>query len=232
MLRALPSPGACGFNDAAGRARERLMLGTDFSLVRAWFGERNPTTARESAPRVWLTFDDGPSRRSTPRLLATLEQRAIKATFFVVGKRIAAAGSLLADLAAQGHRIGNHSYSHPDLRQLTEAEIADEVRRTEDEICRYTKIDKIFRPPYGYHDEKVDSVIESLGYRMVFWNVDPRDWDPEYRPSKWVSFGRELAHEAGAEARIVLHDRKTTAKGLKRFIRGLGDAVFEEPSTL
>ena len=81
--------------------------------------------------RVWLTFDDGPHPANTDKVLATLAQHGIKATFFVVGENVKARKPVVQRVFDAGHRIGNHSYSHPNLTTLTDAQIRDQIVKTE-----------------------------------------------------------------------------------------------------
>jgi peptidoglycan/xylan/chitin deacetylase (PgdA/CDA1 family) len=207
------------------------------SFLQRLFRPESPGAAEvhSRARRVWLTFDDGPSREITPLVLKALRRHRVKATFFVVGAMVANSKDLLTRILGEGHRVGNHSYSHRDLRTLTDLEIVGEVRRTEAEIARHMVPDKIFRPPFGLHDDRVDAVLAAAGYRMILWDVEPRDWDPEFRDRRWVTNGIDFVRQRDC-ARIVLHDiHRSTADNLDRFIAGLkaeGDVVLEEPSSL
>jgi peptidoglycan-N-acetylglucosamine deacetylase len=136
-----------------------------------------------------LTFDDGPCEATTPRLLDHLRDLGIKATFFVVGRNIANAQgfSIIERVAAEGHQIGNHSYSHANLTQLNVAQIEQEIKQTEDLIGPLDNGIKLFRPPFGFHNAVVDRMVEALGYKLVLWNVSSLDWRRHYQNRRWVS---------------------------------------------
>jgi peptidoglycan/xylan/chitin deacetylase (PgdA/CDA1 family) len=178
-----------------------------------------PKYAAAGAKRVWLTFDDGPHRTNTPRVLDTLAAHGIKATFFLIGKNCAFYPVVLRRIADEGHRIANHSYSHANLTLLTRQKIKDELRKTEALIGPYVKGKKLFRPPYGAHNALVDEVVAELGYRLVLWNVDTLDWSAKFKPRKWVQHG--INQIKARQTSVVLnHDiHRTTAANLGSFIR-------------
>jgi peptidoglycan/xylan/chitin deacetylase (PgdA/CDA1 family) len=194
-----------------------------------------PVYATSGPKRIWLTFDDGPHPRHTMRVVNTLAAHNIRATFFMMGRNCAANMEIVARVAAAGHRIGNHTYNHPDLVALSEARIRDEMRRTEALIGRFMRGQKLMRPPYGSHNGKVDGVMAGLGYRVVIWNVDTVDWNRAYKPDKWVQHG---INQIRARRRSVVlnHDiHGTTADHLDRFIRrikAIGNVSFASPSDL
>ena len=107
---------------------------------------------------VRLSFDDGPNPTTTPPLLDHLRDHGVKATFFVLGQNIVhqEGRAILERIACDGHQIGNHSYSHPDLTKLTAKQIEDEIKRTEALIGSLDNGMKLFRPPFGFHNSTVD----------------------------------------------------------------------------
>jgi len=194
-----------------------------------------PNYAARAGKEVWLTFDDGPHPTQTDRVLKVLDQFAIKATFFVVGRNASNRKALVRKAYEAGHRIGNHSFTHRDLTKLTEAQVRDEIAKTHDLIAAYVGRDRIFRPPYGAHNARVDKVASSLGYRLVLWNVDTLDWSSKYHPDKWVRHGIDQIR-ARDQSRVLNHDiHKTTADHLAKFInriKQIGGVTFMPPSTL
>src|ERR1700733_14774012 len=144
---------------------------------------------RPQPRRVWLTFDDGPSPATTPQLLDHLEACGVKATFFVVGRRAAEAEgrAIIERIAAEGHQLGNHSYTHANLTKLSAAQVETEIRTTEAVIGSLDQGVKLFRPPFGFHNDTVAEVAKALGYRLVMWNVCALDWRPFYSNRRWVA---------------------------------------------
>ena len=133
--------------------------------------------AETSEKKVALTFDDGPHPVHTPEILDLLDRYGVKATFFVVGKNVEQYPDIAEEILEAGHEIGNHTYSHATLSCRTKKEIAEEIRRTEevlDELFSYRP--KLLRPPGGGISACVSEEADALGYTVVLWSVDPRDW--------------------------------------------------------
>ncbi len=177
--------------------------------------------------KIHLTFDDGPHPINTPKVLDILSTHGITATFFVLGERIAAYGSIAARAVAEGHRVGNHSFDHEQLSSLSEAQIYAEIKKTEAALSKYIPIDRIVRPPYGARNAKVDKVLESLDYRTVMWTVDTEDW--KRIPDAWVEYGLQQI-QSRETSLVLMHDiHKTTVDHLDAFIKGilaLGNVEF------
>jgi peptidoglycan/xylan/chitin deacetylase (PgdA/CDA1 family) len=183
------------------------------------------------ARKVWLTFDDGPCSDCTSRILDTLAELNVKATFFVVGSCVERTGrALLERMEREGHLIGNHGYSHRNLTTLPEHEVREEITRTGETLAGLPNAKMLFRPPYGTTNALVDRIVLELGYRRVLWNVDSRDWDPAWQPDLWVERTVQAVRER--EWSIILaHDiHPTTADGLATLIRRLCDVTFECPA--
>ncbi len=124
---------------------------------------------------VALTFDDGPFPSTTPALLAALD--GVRATFFLWGEHAAAHPALVRDIAAAGHVIGNHTWTHPYLTGLSPEARDQEVRRTQDLLVSLTGVRPVlFRPPYGDTDDAVRATAAGHGLTEVLWTVDTRDW--------------------------------------------------------
>lgn len=191
----------------------------------------------DGAKQVWLTFDDGPHPEHSKRILDTLRAEEIKATFFVIGRNVRRHGLALLERARdEGHRIGNHSFSHPNLTSLNPDQIRDEIMKAHEIISRFLDDDDpLFRPPYGASNTRVEAIVAELGYRAVLWDVDTRDWDRANQPDGWIERGIDRIRDR-TEARVLAHDiQETTADHLPMFIseiRALGNVTFEPPSTL
>ncbi len=135
-----------------------------------------PGRAQAEAPKyAALTFDDGPSGRFTRRLLEGLEEKQVKATFFLCGYRLENYRSLARQIHEQGHEIGLHGYSHGDLGRMSRAEIVRELKKTQallPQDCRCT----LLRPPGGSGGTALSQAAREQGLAIVNWSVDPRDW--------------------------------------------------------
>lgn len=181
--------------------------------------------------KIHLTFDDGPHPVLTSLLLSELHCAGIQATFFVLGTCLEQQdGKALIRLAAsQGHQIGNHSYSHPDLTKLDEYQIREQILRTEFLIDAVDNGQKILRPPFGRCNSLVKQVASDLGYKIVLWDVDSLDYRSGFTQGRWVAHA--LAQIAARKQSIVLmHDiLPTTVAHLRTLIEEvafLPDTVF------
>ena len=147
---------------------------------------------------VALTFDDGPRRATTERLLDGLRERGVRATFFLIGRQIEDNAALVARMAEEGHQIGNHTWSHQRLDNILPDEAAREVARTEAALETLLGGGEYWlRPPYGQVPEGAD-----FGVPMVKWSVDPRDW--ESRDTEKVA--RAILDNVEPGSIILLHD--------------------------
>lgn len=129
-------------------------------------------------PYIALTFDDGPNKATTPRLLDMLAKRGIKVTFFILGENAQENTDILKREIAEGHEIGNHSWSHPNLGKMSENAVHDQLQRTQDLVFQVTgSKPKIMRPPYGsFTEHQKKWAAEQFGFKVILWEVDPLDW--------------------------------------------------------
>ncbi len=155
---------------------------TDYQHV-SQLAQKFPNIVYYSGPQslaqkqVALTFDDGPDTDFTPKILDVLRKNNVKATFFIVGKRAAAHPEMVKLIAAEGHAIGNHTWDHPDLVKLTPDQIKSEIDRTEQQLHSILGyLPSLFRPPYGAATHNDVAIIAALGYKVIDWSVDTRDW--------------------------------------------------------
>ena len=134
---------------------------------------RDPALTEVPAGYVALTFDDGPSHH-TERLLDGLAERGVQATFFLLGSRLEGSEALVRRMKAEGHQIGNHSYSHKDLGAMTGRVAAADLARCDLALCTLLgEGDYWVRPPYG---SMGSGLPEQLDVPVVLWSVDPEDW--------------------------------------------------------
>lgn len=159
---------------------------------------------RTVTPAVALTFDDGPHPRLTPALLDMLKARGMRATFYVIGDRVQRHPGLVQRMLAEGHEVGNHSWTHPVLANLGDQSVIREMDDTTRAIYSVTgKVPVTMRPPYGaltfrqrhmlYHQRKLPTIL---------WSVDPQDWR---RPGAQVVASRMLSGVKSG-AILLAHD--------------------------
>lgn len=191
----------------------------------------------ESIPAsVALTFDDGPDPEWTPKILDVLKEKSVSATFFVVGNNAASNPALMRRIVKEGHVIGNHTYTHPNLAKISAGRTKLELNATQrviESITGYSTV--LFRPPYNA-DRKPHTVREfralktadELGYITVSESIDLEDWQ---QPSveKLLTRLRERRSEGNV---ILLHDaggdRSKTVEALPQiidYLRKRGDSI-------
>jgi peptidoglycan/xylan/chitin deacetylase (PgdA/CDA1 family) len=127
--------------------------------------------------QVALTFDDGPDRHYTVQILNILKREQVPATFFVLGKMAKKYPEVLKRIDQEGHVIGNHSFSHPQLTKLRLTESDWQIIQTNKLI--YQTIHKtplLIRPPYGLINKGLESHYGQEGYKVIEWSVDTQDW--------------------------------------------------------
>lgn len=155
---------------------------------------------------VALTFDDGPSATTTPELLDILAAEQVPVTFFVLGSQAQAFPELVAREVADGHEVGNHTWSHPDLSALSEDAVREEVTRTNDVVAEITGVrPTLLRPPYGATNQAVTDVAASLDMAQAMWSIDTVDWQ-HHDPAQTVA----QAGEADSGAIVLMHDVHAT----------------------
>lgn len=129
--------------------------------------------ARTLVPVVALTIDDGPDPRYTAPILTILRREGVRATFFVIGNNALRYPYLVREELAEGHEVGNHSFSHPDLRNASYEDVKREVILGGDAISRATQGEHtaLFRPPSGRFNGELARVAAELNYRVILWTV-------------------------------------------------------------
>jgi len=126
---------------------------------------------------VYLTFDDGPDGKVTPRILDILQSYNVKGNFFFLGESAKMYPEVVKETFDRGNFIGNHTYDHKDLTTLSIGEIKNEIDKTEEVISSITgKKSTAIRPPYGAFNGNVIKAIKDNGSVSVLWSVDTLDW--------------------------------------------------------
>lgn len=190
--------------------------------------ETKPVYELDAARKVVaLTIDDGPDPRYTPTVLALLQQYGIRATFFLIGENVVEHPELVREIADRGHHIANHTWTHPDLRHLSDTKVRDELQRTSDLLYKTTgRQPTWFRAPGGDWSPESLKVAADLGMRNMAWSVDPRDWS---RPGTSAIIDTILKDVRSGS--IVLNhdgggDRSQTVAALKAYLPVLVDSGY------
>ena len=178
---------------------------------------------------VALTFDDGPDARSTPVLLDLLREEKIEATFFCIGKKVAAERGLTARIFSEGHLLGNHTFHHSNATNFfTAAKLRVELTETQNAIQAATSIAPVyFRPPMGLSNPRIFRVASELKLSVIGWSA--RGLDTQIAaPEKIVA---RIVRRLQPGGIILLHDGNIPAERLvvtvKRLLANLRERGYE-----
>ena len=178
--------------------------------------------------RVALTFDDGPHPIYTHRILDILEKYDVKATFFVVGCNVENYPDAFPELADSKNEIGNHTYSHRNIGDMSEAQIRSEVKLTEEAIAsRSNRHASVLRPPEGHFGSNLKKVSDDEGYDIILWSIDTLDW--AHTPADKIA--SEVLLSLGDGDIILMHDytsgRAHTCEALELMIPKMLEMGYE-----
>lgn len=151
-----------------------------------------------------MTFDDGPHPSLTPKLLDLLKERNIKCTFFLIGKQVKMYPDIVRRMIAEGHEIGNHTWTHCSLTSRSDEQIRKELQQSADAVKEVAGVTpQLIRPPYGAINQRIkDMMFTEFGYSTIMWSVDPQDWR---RPGVAAVTSR-LVNGAHPGAIMLAHD--------------------------
>ncbi|MBQ7474831.1 MAG: polysaccharide deacetylase family protein [Clostridia bacterium] len=204
--------------------RAEAVLASVLALVLVSFAVRGEEYGRvfskaDDAPgKIALTFDDGPHPRLTEEILDVLSEYGVKATFFVVGENAEKYPLIVEREVREGHEIGNHTFSHRNVKTGSSGKIKKEITATEDAVFEAIEYrPRLFRPPEGKLGATAKRIAAELGYTVVLWSVDTEDW--RHRSAGEIE---KAALSAGDGDVILCHDfisgGSNTAEALRRFI--------------
>ena len=183
-----------------------------------------PLLPDDTAPVMYLTFDDGPHPVYTLQVLDVLARYNIKATFFVLGSEVELYPGTFQRILDGGHTVGNHTWNHEALDGLPREEFDDTIGRTQALLGNRTT--PCMRPPYGLMDAFTEDWAGEYGLDVVLWNVDPEDW----RQTSALAIAQHLVDHAHDGAVILLHDgggdRSATVLGLEVALHELSEQGF------
>ena len=169
------------------------------AVLEAGEGEPCPTVPA-GQKLISLTFDDGPRRSTTTRLLDGLAERGVQATFFLIGEQVEGNEDVLKRMDDEGHQIGIHTYDHVKLTGLNKTDFDAQVDRTRSILKGVLgHNDFLLRPPYGMTDNGVKTWA---GCPIILWSIDPEDWKDQNAPREV----RQIVSEAKDGDIILMHD--------------------------
>ncbi len=178
-----------------------------------WYGRTFAAGKRESR-QIALTYDDGPNDPHTLKLLEVLGKHGVRATFFMIGKFVRERPDIARAVAAAGHQIGNHTFTHPLLifksETKTRTELMDCRRALTETVGEHSSL---FRPPFGGRRPATLRIARELGLDPVMWNVTGYDWTAP--PASMIEKKVARQFHAGGDV-ILLHDGGHRAMGADR----------------
>ena len=182
-----------------------------------------PKDATASRYPIALTFDDGPWPTTTSQVLDVLKKNNVKATFFMVGKQVEKYPQLLKQVVAEGHAIGNHTWSH-QYGQYDESAAAHELNDAAALFDKTTGVKtSLFRPPAGILNNGLAAYAQQKKYAVVVWSVDSKDW--RYHGTTTKALLESVVKDAKPGGIVLLHDgggdRSTTVQALPQLITAL-----------
>ena len=161
---------------------------------------------------LYLTFDCGYENGNTEKILDTLKQHEVPAAFFVVGNFLSTSPDLIKRMAQEGHVVGNHTYHHPDMSEISARESFEkELKEVEDAYQKITgkPMTKFYRPPQGKYSTENLQMAKDMGYHTFFWSLAYVDWYEDDQPSREEAF-EKLLGRIHPGAIVLLHSTSST----------------------
>ena len=161
---------------------------------------------------IYLTFDAGFENGNTEKILDSLKKHNVKATFFLVGNYIETSPELVERMVEEGHTIGNHTYSHPDMSKISDEESFKKELQSLESLYKETtrqELLKIYRPPQGKYCVSNLEMADKLGYKTIFWSLAYVDWYENKQPTKEEAFNK-LLKRIHPGAIVLLHSTSKT----------------------
>jgi len=172
---------------------------------------------------VAFTFDDGPAPGVTERLLDALRVHEARATFFMIGEKVSAAPELARRVLAEGHELGHHTWTHPNLTQLPDAQVDEELDRA---VTAFQTLlvarAAWFRPPFGALRQDQARRVRDRGMAVALWSVDPQDWKP--RPGAEIT--QHIVEHVHPGAIILGHEMLPSSESLDATLTQLRQANY------
>lgn len=161
---------------------------------------------------IYITFDAGFENGNTEKILDALKKHGVKATFFLVGNYFETQPKLVKRMAEEGHTIGNHTYSHPDMSKIGDIQSFQTELQKNEALYRDilgSEMPKLYRPPQGKFCEENLKMAQQLGYSTVFWSLAYVDWYTDDQPTSEQAFSK-LLPRIHPGAVVLLHSTSST----------------------
>ena len=207
---------SCAYNVLKDFAKSKELSKDNFEVSQDEYDEIFKHYVDKNKKMVAITFDDGPHSSNTEQILKILGDNNARATFFMLGQNVTYYPEVVKKVHEQGNEIASHTWSHPQLTKLSEAEIKKQIQDTSDAIFNITGTrPKLVRPPYGAINSTVKATIEEP---LILWNIDSLDWKSRDE-NQIVPLVMNSVQDGDI---ILLHDiHATTVPAVKRIVEQL-----------
>ena len=161
---------------------------------------------------LYLTFDAGYENGCTAQILDVLKAHRVPAAFFLVGNYLERNPELVQRMVDEGHTVGNHTWSHPDMSKIADKDaFARELGKVEEKYKEITgqELERYYRPPQGIYSEENLKLARELGYKTVFWSLAYVDWNNDAQPTPEQAFSK-LIPRVHNGAVVLLHSTSKT----------------------
>ncbi|HLO13150.1 MAG TPA: delta-lactam-biosynthetic de-N-acetylase, partial [Pseudoneobacillus sp.] len=178
---------------------------------------------------LYLTFDNGYENGYTEKILDVLKREKVPAAFFVTGHYLESASDIVERMADEGHIVGNHSWSHPDLTRVSDEKLKEELEkvRAETEALTGQKNMAYLRPPRGIFSERTMALAKEAGYTHVFWSLAYVDWYTDQQKGGQYAYDKIMS-QVHPGAIMLLHTvSKDNADALEKVIQDLKKQGFQ-----
>ena len=190
-------------------------LGNDLKIAEnydVYWCDKNHTSMLDDDKVIYLTFDAGYENGNTEPILDALKKHNVSATFFVVGHYLESSPELVKRMLAEGHTVGNHTYTHPDMSAISSMEAfqkeMEDVEKKYEEITG-EKMVKYYRPPQGKYSMENLKMAQELGYKTFFWSLAYVDWYQDNQPTRDEAF-EKLIGRIHPGSIVLLHSTSST----------------------
>lgn len=175
--------------------------------------------------KIAITFDSSWGNDNTDKILDILDKNNAKATFFVIGRWAEDYPDETREICKRGNEIGNHSYKHLDMTNMSQEQIKNDVKDAEDKIYSIAGVrTKVFRCPSGSYNNSVVDAVNSMGYKCIQWNVDSIDWREQ---GQKVEYDRVMSKVKPGSIILFHNNSKYTPYNLDKILNNLKDDGYK-----
>lgn len=226
---------AKALNWGPGGPRDEKNRSQGAILYNQKFGKYDALFLADDQPVVYMTFDEGYENGLTPTFLATLKEKEVKGLFFITYDFANRQPELVRQIIEEGHLLGNHSWSHKNYGTLTPKQAAEDLMKMHDYIKENFGYEmKYFRFPSGNFNEQSLAVVQSMGYKSVFWSYAYKDWLTDDQPVAAESEDKLVKAVCPGNIYLLHAVSSTNAQVMGSFIDRVRDAGYTwgDPGTL